>query len=154
MEPNQNATAAQRLAAAVREALDAKGWTDSEAARRAEMSPTTMAAVLHARQLPKPKTLVKLDRLFDWPSGTSRLVLEGRKPAEAVGSLVAMYQTVRDFAAECERLGVPQAGVYAFLAEAARMFDTARSLEAGGEVRPVTAAELAAQPERFVVIPR
>lgn len=133
-----------RLAGAIRSALTARGLTAAEAAQQMGMSPTTMAAVLHSRLTPQPKTLSKLDGFFQWQAGRSRRILAGADEPTTPVPLLTLYQAVRDFAAQCEQSGVPHTLVYGFLRDGTRMLDAARALESGGEVEPITGAELAA----------
>lgn len=70
----------KRLAAAVIDRRGELGLTQSEFAKRCDVSVPTIQRVEAAQIEPRAKTLARLDRGAEWESGSARRTLSGGKP--------------------------------------------------------------------------
>lgn len=67
------------LADAIKREYTARGWTQKQLAERAGISQTALTDLLKGEDHPRvPNSVAKIEVAFDWPTGTTRRILESR----------------------------------------------------------------------------
>jgi len=66
------------LADAMRSRIDALGLTTLEIGHRGGPPRGTLREILHARRIPRRRTLIAIDRVLGWPPGLAKDILDGK----------------------------------------------------------------------------